>query len=252
VITNIAEDGETRTYNLLKYSPSFELLHNVPVPEGFYLRRQGFSDGIFYTTTRSEEDLTVTLYTLDEKMNILNEETTSLPFVDNPTRLGFVEFIDANGNPAIYWDILTKATKSNGETEYNTEHFITSFEANPSFIMELPNLLPLRLYGLPGTGDGEYIYYMSFYSNFQILGIVYNIFGEDIIGDGILGIKADGSTEKIVLTNEENDDYTLAFNLLWNTNTHNGDIYFLSDDYIPETDPQLSRVVLEKVEKVYD
>jgi hypothetical protein len=107
-------------------------------------------------------------------------------------------------------------------------------------------------YGVPGTGDGEYIYYMSFYPITEISEIVYDIFGENIFGEGILGIKADGTVEKLVLTNEENDDYYIRLTLILEANTHNGDIYFLRDDYIPETTPRINRVVLKKAEKVYD
>ncbi|MDR0943835.1 MAG: hypothetical protein LBM41_04805 [Ruminococcus sp.] len=266
---NIAVDvnngiAVNNSYNYLrKFTPDLQPIGDFIIPEELgNLRFNAYIDGIFYEV-KSDTDIDEHyIYTIDENMNILTKEAVNIDFLQNYEMAYATAFKSADGKPALYWhmrstdpdDPKQSLTDSGG---YHYKNYITSFEAKPSVIIRLPQRNESDNYFYASTGDDEYPIYVDF-MNTDLL--FYAVFREDILGRGLLGVKWDGTTEKILVTNDEDIEKgtrpnyrTLLF--LFGSHVLDGDIYSYEVESGGTNDDGTKygpRLILRKLIRVYD
>jgi hypothetical protein len=256
-------DDDNRVEYLRKFTPDLEIIGDFIIPEELgSLRFTAYIDGIFYEAKSDTDNNEHFIYTLDENMNILTKETLNKDFLHDYHMLGVTVFKSGDGKPFLYWSMTStdpndpkKAWTDTGG--YHYKYYVTSFEAEPSMIIRLPQRNEADNYFYAAPGDEEYPIYVDF-TNTHLF--YYAVFGEDIHGRGVMGVKWDGTAEKILVTNDEDMEngsrpfyQTLSF--LFHTQTRDGNLYTLEHEY-GETDDDGTkhgpRLVLRKLEKVYD
>ncbi|MDR0943892.1 MAG: hypothetical protein LBM41_05100 [Ruminococcus sp.] len=262
VYKSIGEDNGY--YYLRKFTPDLGIIGDTLIPEelGGLRFDAAYLDGIFYESQIDTENDVHLLYTYDENMNILSKETINIDFLQNYSRVGATAFISGDGKPAIYWTVWStdpndpKQTLT-GSSGYHYRNYITSFEAKPSEIIRLPQRNEADNYFYAAAGDEEYPIYVDFV-NTDLLYLV--LFGEDIRGNGVMGVKWDGTAEKILATNDEDmingsRPFYRTASLIFSSQTRNGNLYTLEYEYAETDDDGTKhgpRLVLRKLMKVYD
>jgi hypothetical protein len=250
----VLEEGKSNyTYILREYTPDLIFIREIPLPEGISLQSSAIGSDVIYSVKMDTETFAVSILTLDENFNILTEETVDTSFGGKRNPITPTVSISADGKPFLMWQFSRKDINDPPEGFATTE-FITSFEAKPSFVLELPKAFEEDAFYFAGSGDDDYPIIVNYFPYPQWFDFLLN---EPIRGDGFIGVKWDGTTKKLLASNAQSwvmghAPYYNPGLLFMNGHVYNGDIYYLSEYSADPTVDDSKSLYLHKLTKVYD
>jgi hypothetical protein len=184
------EDDGIQTFNFREFTPDLEFIRDIPIAEGI------FSIEIIGDTVYAIDSDKSKYYTMDENLNILTEMTVNIDIEEGYTVSSQNIIMGADGKPYIRINCVKWAETFSNERVSLEKDYITSFEPDPSAIIELPGGGEWHGYMGFVAGDEDYPFYATLFdvvdSRFWI-----NILQEDSERYAIMGINPDGTSKKV-------------------------------------------------------
>jgi hypothetical protein len=247
-------DGNTTDRIIREYTPDLIFIRDIPSPEEFYFPESVFVDGVFYYATHDPDANTAKIYTFDENLNMLTSEDVDKSFMVAHSLASPTTRLSADGKLFIHWFVNStdpddpKRRKELSGRIDDDKFYITSFEAAPTTVIELPQKDSFDSYSVgAATGQDEYPIYVYYFNQGETWLDV--VFGENLRGEAVMGVKWDGTTEKIAVT-DVTLDASAYLMFLGRGIVRDEIIYDLEGAY--EYSGSGPRLILRKYAKVYD
>jgi hypothetical protein len=254
-------DGETTTEIVREYTSDLTFIRDMKRPEMLAISHSAFADDVFYYAANDLDTDITTLYTYDENLKLLTSEVVDKSFMVAHSRATPMVKVSADGKPFIHWNAVStdpddpKPRKSLVGSDYHEKFYITSFEAKPTTVIELPQKDAFDNYMCGAeAGQGEYpiyVYYTSVGNTWLDV-----VCAEILRGEAIVGVKWDGTAEKVAVTEPlhygegNNLNINVSLFMLGMGVVGEETIYVLEKDYGSDTTGP--RLILRKLTKVYD